>query len=258
MPLKIIIKNILPFMTPNGPWRQLMACIALTAAIATHAYPQADPTTQPTDTAVDPPRDQVDVLPHVAIDRQNSHVDVDATVVLRQGGWLELLACTPQTRTHESILVVHAKPSHIHLALQLVGLKPGAPMRWQKIGDQYQAHPAHGPKVTVHVVVDRGDRSVEVPANQWIVNKQTGQTLPDPIWIFTGSAFDRSQTPPTYRADVEGSVLSLVNFGDEVLTRPGDQTNHNDQGMLQPHTQLIPELGTKVKVRIRPAEVEGP
>ena len=88
-------------------------------------------------------------------------------------------------------------------------------------------------------------------ANQWFIHKQTGQSPPDNVWLFTGSSFDEDKDPPRYRADVEGSVISLVNFGDEVLARPTDKTNQSDQGMLQPNTDLIPEVGTKVTIRLR-------
>jgi len=193
-------------------------------------------------------------LPHITIDPQNQWVDLDATVVLRQGGWLELLACTPDSRTHESILAVHALPSHVHLALLTLGLEPGAPMKWHLEGEDYVATPAHGPKIAVTVIVPQADGPPrEVPANQWFVHKQTGQSPPDNVWLFTGSSFDQEKDPPRYRADVEGSVISLVNFGDEVLARPTDTTSQNDQGMLQPNTEQIPEVGTKVKIRLRVA-----
>lgn len=233
-------------------WRQVATAIVLTVVTSVTTRAQTDPATQPAASDQHPQPNQTHALPHVAIDRQHRYVDLDATVNLREGGWLELLACTPQTRTHESILVVHAKPSHIHLALQLLNLQPGAPMRWRHVDDQYQAQPAHGPQVTVNIVTPTGDGAAEVPANQWIINKQTGKTLTDPIWIFTGSSFDDSHDPPAYRADIDGSVLSLVHFGDEVLARPGDRTHHNDQGILQPHTERIPDVGTPVKIRIRP------
>lgn len=194
-------------------------------------------------------------IPHLTIDRHNRWVDLNATVVLRQGGWLELLACTPDSRTHESILAVHALPSHVHLALLTLGLEPGAPMKWHLEGEKYVPTPAHGPKVAVTIVVPQADgQTREVPANEWFVDKQTGQSPPDNVWLFAGSMFDEGHDPPRYRADVEGSVISLVNFGDEVLARPTDKTNQSDQGMLRPNTERIPEVGTKVTIRLRPAD----
>ncbi|UCE61208.1 MAG: hypothetical protein JSU63_05560, partial [Phycisphaerales bacterium] len=58
--------------------------------------------------------------PGVKIDWQRRVVEVDASVVLREGP-LELLACSPQTREHESILAVRARPLHIYQAMGLIG-----------------------------------------------------------------------------------------------------------------------------------------
>ena len=193
-------------------------------------------------------------LPGLTINRRKGFVEIDATVNMREGGWLELLACTPTTRTHESILVVDAKPSQVHLAIQMLGLEPGAPMFWRYVDGEYELDPAHGPAVTVTVVYQQDGHTVEVPANQWVINRQTDQTLAEPVWIFTGSSFDDSQDLPNYRADVEGSILSLVHFGDEVLARQTTTTSQSDEGLLQPNTDQIPEVGTPVKIRLQPVE----
>lgn len=211
------------------------------------------PPAEPPSSRPAPPDEQS--LAHVKIDRERRTIDLDAQVILREGGWLELLACSPGTRTHESLLVVHAKPSHVHLALVMLGLEPGTPMRWRQVGDQYQVEPATGPTVAVTIVTtDRAGAEVETPASQWVISRQTDQALPDNTWLFTGSSFDDTTDPPTYRGDVEGSVLSLVQFGDEVLARPTQTTNQTDQGMLIPNTQAIPPVGTNVVIRLRPTE----
>ncbi len=195
-----------------------------------------------------------DAWPGVTVNREQGFVDIDATVNLREGGWLELLACTPNTRTHESILVVHAKPRHIHLAVLTLGLEPGSPMRWRPVGDSYEAQPAHGPKIAVSIVTQEKEQTVETPANQWVADRQTGQAIEGDTWLFTGSSFDDTQDPPRYRADVEGSVFSLVHFGDEVFARPTDKTNQTDGASLWPNTERIPPVGTKAKIRLRPAD----
>jgi hypothetical protein len=68
----------------------------------------------------------IKTLPGLVVDTKAREVRLEAEVCLQQGS-LELLACSPGTREHESILVVKAKPSHIVFALALVGLPPGSP-----------------------------------------------------------------------------------------------------------------------------------
>ena len=57
-------------------------------------------------------------------------IDVNATVCLHQG-LLELVACARDSKEHESIVVLGARPIHIHTALLLLGAKPGTPAMQQ-------------------------------------------------------------------------------------------------------------------------------
>lgn len=196
-----------------------------------------------------PEQNQVARMPHLEVDREQGVVDIDARVVLRECAWLELLACLPGTRTHESVLVVLAKPSHVHLGLLMLGLEPGAPMHWWMEGNESKSSPPHGPRVMVSIVQHKDGQEVERPANQWIIDKTTGQTMGDHVWLFTGSGF--GQGGSDYYADVSGSVISIVNFGDEVLARSTDKTNENDGGVWVPNTPLIPEVGSEVIIRLR-------
>ena len=229
----------------------------------THAEPAATTQLSARAPAVDPA--QPGSMPNLVINREQGYVDIDATVVLREGGWLELLACTPGTRTHESILVVHALPSHIHLALMMLGLEPGAPMQWRhengqedgqendpKTGQSKVILP-YGPPVAVAVVVDPDGQPVEIPANQWVLDRTTGKPMGDNHWLFAGSFIYEQEGLSPYQADVSGSVVSIVNFGDEVLARRTDSTNENDGQGWGPNTNQIPELGAHVLLRLRPA-----
>ena len=192
-------------------------------------------------------------MPGVAIDREAGHVDVEAEVVLRDGEWLELLACTPGTREHESILTVSAKPSDIHLALLLVGLEPGQPLTWKEKDDgEAELVPPRGPEVEVTLHFEHKGKAKSVNANQWIVNQQTGRVLQGNRWLFVGSRFEEFEGKRVYMADPNGSVLSLVNFGDEVLTRDTEVTRDNDGKAWDANTPVIPEEGTAVTIRMKP------
>ncbi len=196
-------------------------------------------------------------LPHIAIDHKKGHVDVDAIVTLREGDWLELLACTKGTKEHEAILVVEARPSHIHMALLMVGLEPGNPMRWQQneAKDGYQIIEARGPKVAITLIYEMDGKTVETPAHEWIVNQQTGKTLDDNIWLFTGSEIMKfDDEPPVFAADVNGTAISLVTFGDELLGKQTNVTNETDNAMWTARTRFIPPLNTKVIIRLTPVK----
>lgn len=191
-------------------------------------------------------------MPHLHIDREAGIVDVDARVVLREGEWLELIACAPNSKEHESLVVVLARPSHIHLALLTLGLEPGTPMTVEKLEDGYKVHPAQGPQVEVSFVVGEGAQRREVPANEWVVAQQTGEVMGDNLFLFAGSTFVNYEGEDIYMADLSGAVVSLVNFGDDLLTRDTTATNNSDNQVWNANTAQIPPLDTPVTLRLRP------
>jgi hypothetical protein len=192
--------------------------------------------------------------PFVHVDVVQRVVDVDCEINLREADWLELLTCVRGTREHEAILVTDARPSHVHLALMLLDLEPGQPLTWRKDDDgEPQVTAPTGPRIAVSIVFERDGETIETPANEWIVNQETGEPMDDNIWLFCGSGFTELDGRRVYRADVGGNLISLVNFGDDTLTRPTTTTNQNDNGMWTTNTQRIPPRDTAVRLRLRPA-----
>ena len=51
-------------------------------------------------------------------------------------------------------------------------------------------------------------------------------------------------------SDGNGPTTSLVNFGDDRLARPTELTNKDDEAAWGPATDRIPDVGTKVIVRL--------
>jgi hypothetical protein len=210
-----------------------------------------------------------DMLPHVRIDRENRVVELDATVVLRESEWIELIACSPGSKEHESILVVPARPSHVHLALLILGLEPGAPMRFEHHPpdqnppdaqgpdeggrDGPVIQPPHGPAVRITAAL-ADEPEHEFPVTQWTLDRRTGRPVADEPWLFTGSRMVTIHERERYLADLHGTTIALVNFGDEVLARPTDLTNFTDDGSLVANTDAIPPLGTAVLLRLRPVD----
>ena len=69
-------------------------------------------------------------LPGIRLNLEERSIDVNATVCLHQG-LLELVACAKESKEHEYIVVLGARPIHIHTALLLLGAKPGTPAMQQ-------------------------------------------------------------------------------------------------------------------------------
>jgi hypothetical protein len=200
---------------------------------------------------------EVPALPGITIDREKKIVELDGKIILPlQADWLELLACMPKSREHESIISLEAKPSHVHGALLLIGLKPGSPLRAERVNDVWKYHPPKGPKIAVTVIYEKEGKKVEVNASDWIVDQKTRKPLADSIWLFTGSKMHSVGGREIYVADVEGNILSLVNFGDEVLSRSTTDRGGQDGGgnAWAANTKLIPPTGTRIVVRLTPVK----
>lgn len=190
-------------------------------------------------------------------------IDVKATVCLRTGEFLEMFACTRDTREHESILVLDAKPSTIHFGLLLLGLEPGKPLTYNRETVPHKPIPATGPKIKIYIVRQIAGQERETPANRWVMNSKTKEIMPDNTWIFAGSVINRFDGKSVYLADVNGSAISLVNFGDDLLTLNNTLTKENNSHDMvwAPRTRAIPKVGTEVVLRLRapaPAAAEEP
>jgi|GEM_PF-1733320 len=195
----------------------------------------------------------------LTIDPEGRKIDIKATVVMRNGEFLEMFACTTDTREHESILVVDAMPSTIHLGLLLLGQEPGKPLAYDMKFDPPKLVPATGPEVGVFIVYKVADQEREVPANRWVQDNKTKEMMQGNAWLFAGSQFAEYEGKQIYHADLNGSAISLVNFGDDLLTLPNKLTDQNDSHdkVWAPRTKAIPKVGTKVVIRLKVKDPEA-
>ena len=98
--------------------------------------------------------------------------DVEATVCLREGT-LELVACTRDSKEHESIVAIAARPMHVHAALLLLGAEPGNPAIMKPVEGEETSWlkvPPRGDLVEVSLVWKKeGGEIVERPISDFIV-----------------------------------------------------------------------------------------
>ena len=210
-------------------------------------------------------------LPGLVVDFQNRCVDIEATICLDEG-MLELIACTKETKEHESIVTITARPMHVHTALLLLGANNGNPAMRKSVGeggtrwvdipprgdsvDVYLVFKNNEGKVVEHAISDFVTRSEERPdvlAGAALGNAQQGDKKFPKTFLFAGSLLvGDGPGPRTYLADRSGSVISIVTFGDELLCLPGVHAKSNDALMWQIDATKLPEVGSKVKLRLRP------
>ncbi|MHC4414465.1 MAG: YdjY domain-containing protein [Planctomycetota bacterium] len=176
-------------------------------------------------------------------------------------GWLEQVACSPNTREHESLVVIESRPSEIHAALLLAGFQPGAPGKWSYEQETLRFTPPTGDRLDVWVRYEtKTGEPVEEPIRTWIRDDGQEAELPREPWVFGGSLLVANPEwmgeGEHYVADMTGSIVGLVTFGDEVV---GFSRVVADQAAVQPpqwqvRSDHVPPVGTPVTLILRRAE----
>ncbi len=211
-------------------------------------------------------------FPDVRIDFAAKTVEFDATVPIdahNEDGvpiFLELIACSPDTREHESLVVTDALPSNIHAALLLIGLESGRPGGFRRAKQQegatanaptpFERIAPEGDAVRVEFVVVRDGVESAEPAASWVVRDRTGEALPDEGFVFAGSRFVTRQGREWYDADGAGTLIGLHTFGSECVAWRGVMSPEStlDEPVWVADVKRTPPIGTRVIVRLSPAK----
>jgi hypothetical protein len=193
----------------------------------------------------------IDYQRGIRINWPDRQVEAAGRVVLREGA-LELFACSPNTREHESIVRIDARPLHLFQALGLIGLTPGHPGRVHPQTGEYQG--ATGDPVEIEVQYEQDGQTRQEPIERWM--RQTppeGQEGPGadlgPLpWVFAGSYTTKDGV---FAADPEGTVIAVVEFGSALIALPDYHSDSNAELWLQPATGRIPPLMTRCTLLFR-------
>lgn len=204
-------------------------------------------------------------LPGIKINLEERCIDVDGEVCLAEGA-LELVACTKDSKEHESIVAVEAKAMQIHTALLLLGAKSGNPAM-RKIVDEESGRwvdiPPRGGAVDVFLrFQNEKGMMVERPVRDFIKAVEESEPparFPTHRFLFAGSLLHGAGSGPRqYLADRSGNVISLATFGDELLCLPEVHAHENGALLWAVDSTHLPEKGTKVIVRLRPVRKPVP
>lgn len=194
----------------------------------------------------------VDFQPGIRIDFSIPQVEVAGEVILRRGE-LELFAYSkaPTPKQHETILLLQSKPESIYHALGLIGLKPGHPMSydWQT----QVTTPAAGDPVDVLVRYASDGMKIEASACDWMLDLKRQRPMARRHWLFAGST---RMEDGQFFADVDGTVVTVVNFNSSLLALPELHSDSDAELWLVANTEAIPAIGTPVTLILRPVKKE--
>ncbi len=212
-----------------------------------------------------------EVFPGVRLDARAKLVEFDAVIspmLIKDDRapnfFLEVLACSFNTREHETLVVTRVKPSHLHAALLAIGLKPGSPGSWTLKDGKLVATEPTGDRVSVRFLYALKDSpAAEHDPLNWIISSRDKRGFVDAMnkagpaigFVFAGSRFVARGDKAVYDADGAGNVIGLTTFGSEVigLSRviSPDASVESPQWIVD--FSKTPPADTKVHVRVAPA-----
>lgn len=234
-----------------------------TATSAVAPLAPAPITTEPAAVTPPPSSSLRDVFPHVRVDVSAGIVEFDASVPIDAHDertplvYLEVVACPPDTKEHESLLVTSARGRDIHAALLMIGLQGGAPARWDWTGPSLVAHPPSGDAVEIIAAWGEGASARQDRITTWIISKRDQTTLDADggRFVFAGSRMVSRGGVERYEAEGAGTLIGLTTFGSEMIA--WSNLYHHDSSIADPqwiaNAATMPPRGTRVVVRIRRA-----
>lgn len=186
-------------------------------------------------------------LPHVEVDVAKKQVRVECEAVVAEAP-LEFLVCLAGTKEHEAVFRTKARPSHVHLGLLLIGLEPGAPIRFDEAKETWSA--PRGPRLSITAHYTQGGQAVAVAAHRFLYDARTKREMADPRWTFGGS---RHTPERDYAADTTGELVSIVNFPDTTIDVAASRSSRNESLDYVVNPNLPLKRGTRVWLVIEAA-----
>ncbi|MGE3109196.1 MAG: YdjY domain-containing protein [Phycisphaerales bacterium] len=223
------------------------------------------PAVAPRNNPAVPNNSRRELFPGVFVDLMNKTVDfagivpIDVNDAAAPVVYVEVVACTPDTKEHESLVMTSVKPSNVHAALLLIGLQPGAPGRWDYQNEQLLSIDPTGDAVDVRVTfTDSGGVARSFSPQQMITDVAETRHFGDADgghWVFAGSRLVTRQGREWYDADGAGMLVGLATFGAETIA--WSKTFSPDSNLQQPEwiadRRVVPPAGTPVTILLRPA-----
>jgi len=134
----------------------------------------------------------------VRLDREKREIYLSGRVNMNRG-IVEVVACGPQGKLHESIFVLDVVPHDVQVALLLLGLDES---RVQLSDDG--KHLLHGDTVTIFARWQIGQEQVSYAAEDLIATADNQDRVSLQSWIFVGSRI----IDGVFQADVQQSIIS--------------------------------------------------
>ena len=161
---------------------------------------------------------------------------------------LEFLAVATHANDYESVVCTDAKPSDLHLALLMIGMTPGSPVRYVEATNTWL--PPSGPAVDIAFEYQKDGKAVRVPAYRWMRDVKTKKEAAPMTWVFTGSKMLEDNR---YGADLTNCIVGMINNSLSVIDVPALKSGALEARDYERNGDLMPATGTAVTMILSPA-----
>jgi hypothetical protein len=179
----------------------------------------------------------------VILDEKAQTVTVSGMAHLQRGP-IELVACAPGGRMHETLFVLECEPSSLNAAFVALGLEPGQAARYEEGG---KVVPPKGTPVYLTIEWEKDGKPVRHRVEDLILNRRTEQPMQRGGWVYIGSRMDsHHQTGKSFFvADVTRDLVTTLFDSNTILDNPLPEGG--DDSLFFAHPERMPPRGTKVK-----------
>ncbi len=178
----------------------------------------------------------------VFIDTEKKEIELSGYVNM-DSGLVELIACAPFGKVHESIFVWDVVPSHLQISLILLGLNYGGGVNVQ--GDSLLPK---GDKVDVFISWKKDGKFFDYRAEECAINVVENKPLEKISWIFSGSRVVNG----IFMADVEKSLLTTYRDPNTILDNP--HSSGTNDAIFIANSQILPAKKTPIKIKLKPVK----
>jgi hypothetical protein len=180
----------------------------------------------------------------VKLDRKTSQIHVGGWVNM-QKGLIEVLACTPEGKTHESALALECVPSALNAAFLALGYKPGRPVTYGT--ERYELPKGDPVWITVEWKTVAGETK-RVRAEELVFDRSTESAMATMAWIYVGSQMlaGPEQAKPTFAADAIKSLITTYHDPTSIIENPLDVGQ--DDTLFFANEKVLPPQQTPVTV----------
>lgn len=186
----------------------------------------------------------------VLVDRAARRIELPAKINMIEG-ILEYYGVSSNGKLHESVLELGVEPSHLHLALILLGVEQIKFDYGDYKGPPKVVKPGGRLKMSARYTDPKTRKPRTIGVEKWLYSRKTKGSPPPMLWTFQGSTFWQNR----YGADMDRSVIALIPDQIAVIGTTGAEGNpYQGDGLgFEVHKKVIPPKGTPITLLIEVA-----